>query len=123
MNWYEELPDQCPPSDAFEPEGKKFFRLCVGDPAVSSDFFSQKRENPSRTFAGVSDCILSSVSLWDDKNKCLKQKKYPTQKNKVLGEIELQKEDGLIKKTFSSNHYSWWRSSSFDPEIALIVDQ
>lgn len=123
MNWYEELPDNCPPSDAFEPEGQEFFRLCVGDPAISSDFHSQKKENPSRTFAGVSDCILSSVSLWDDKNKCLKQKKYPTQKNKVLGKIELQKEDGLIKNTFKPNHYSWWRSGSFDPELALIIDQ
>ena len=123
MNYFEELPDNCPPSDAFESDGYEFFRLCVGDPAISSDFFSQKKENPSRTFAGVSDCILSSVSLWDDKNKCLNQKKYPIQKNKILGKIELQKEDGLIKNTFKPNHYSWWRSDNFDPALVFIVNQ
>lgn len=123
MNWYEELPEDCPPNDAIEPNGQEFFRLCVEDPANDSDFYSQKKENPTRTFAGVSDCILSSVSLWDDRTKCLKQKKYPTQKNKVLGKIQLNKEDGLIKNTFKANHYSWWRSHSFDPALAVIVDQ
>jgi len=123
MNWYEELPDNCPPNDAFEPDGKEFFRLCIENPATSSDFYSQKKENANRTFAGISECILRAVSLWDDENKCLKQKKYPTQKNKVLGKIELNKGDGLIKNTFKANHYSWWRSDNFDPALAIITDQ
>ncbi|WP_075349185.1 hypothetical protein [Algoriphagus marinus] len=123
MNWYEELPDNCPPNDALVPDGKEFFRLCIGNPATSSDFYSQRKENTNRTFAGISECILRAVSLWDDENKCLQQKKYPIQKNKVLGKIELNIEDGLIKNTFKANHYSWWRSDKFDPALAIITDQ
>lgn len=123
MNWYEELPDNCPPIDAFEPKGNEFYRLCKGSSAISSDFYSQKKENPSRTFAGVPECLLSSVSIWDDKNKCLHQKKYPTQKNKTVCKIILEKEDGTIKNSFKTNHYSWWRSESFNPALALTVDQ
>ena len=122
MNWYEKLPDNCPPEDAFEPDGKEFFRLCVGNPATDTDFYSQKKEDANRSFAGIPECILRSVSLWDDKNKCLKQKKYPTHKNKILCKIELNKGDGLIKNTFKPNHYSWWRSNNFDPALSEIVD-
>lgn len=123
MNWYEELPNNCPPNDAVEPNGQEFFRLCEVNPASNSDFYSQKKENSNRIFAGVSECILRAVSLWDDQNKCLKQKKYPAQRKKVLGKIELSKEDGLIKNTFKPNHYSWWRSDKFDPALAVIIDQ
>lgn len=123
MSWYEKLPKNCPPSDAVEPNNQEFFRLCTTNPANDSDFYSQKKENPDRTFAGISDCILRSVSIWNDRNKCLKQKKYPAQKNKVLGKIELSEKDGLIKNTFKANHYSWWRSDNFDPSLVVIIDQ
>ena len=43
MNWYEELPDKCPPNDATEPNGQEFFRLCVENPAIDADFYSQKK--------------------------------------------------------------------------------
>ena|SRR5690554_819974 len=122
MSWYEELPNNCPPNDAVSPNDQEFFRLCVENPAQDSDFYSQKKENPTRNFAGIPDCVLRSVSLWNDRNKCLKQKKFPTQKNKVLGKIKLNEEDGLIKNTFKENHYSWWRSDSFDPALAVIID-
>lgn len=123
MNWHEEIPDNCPPIEAIEPDGHEFYRLCKENPAKNSDFYSQKKENSTRTFAGVSECVLRAVSLWDDEKKCLKQKKYPTQKNKVLGKIELNKVDGVVKNTFKPNHYSWWRSDSFDPALAVIIDQ
>lgn len=123
MNWYEKLPNDCPPLDAFEPEGKELFRLCQSNPADTSDFYSQQNENPDRTFAGISVCVLRAVSLWDDHHKCLKQRKYPTQRNKVLGRIQLNKGDGRIKNTFKPNHYSWWRSGTFDPSLAIIIDR
>ena len=123
MDWHEELPNNCPPKDAFEPKGRVFFRLCKSNPADTSDFYSQKKEHSERTFAGVSECILRAISLWDDQHKCLKQKKYPTQKNKVLGKIVLNKNDGRIKNTFKPNHYSWWRSNTFDPVFVVIIDQ
>jgi hypothetical protein len=123
MIWYEELPDNCPPIDSVEPDGREFFRLCKSNPAVDSDFHSQRKDNSDRKFAGVPECILCAVSIWDDENKCLDQRKYPAHKNKVLGKIILRQNDGLIKNTFKPNHYSWWRSAGFNASLAVIADQ
>jgi len=120
MNWHEQIPEQCPPKDSIDPNGEEYYRLCKSNPAVSSDFCSQKKENPDRKFAGIPECILFSVSIWSDKSKCLEQKKYPTQKNKKLGKFVLNKEDGKIKNTFKPNHFSWWRSDKFDYASTII---
>ena len=40
--WFEELPDQCPPEDAMECNGV-YFRIANGNPATSEDFFSQRK--------------------------------------------------------------------------------
>jgi hypothetical protein len=122
MNWHEEIPEQCPPKGANEANGDEFFRLCKDEPADSSDFCSQKKDNPERKFAGIPECVLYSVSIWGNKEKCLHQKKYPTQKNKKLGKIVLNEDDGQIKNTFKPDHYSWWRSDTFRPDLTVIID-
>lgn len=40
--WFEELPEQCPPEDAKECNGI-YYRIANGNPATSTDFFSQKK--------------------------------------------------------------------------------
>ncbi|MBV6646857.1 MAG: hypothetical protein KI790_15475 [Cyclobacteriaceae bacterium] len=122
MNWHEELPNNCPPSDSESPEGRTFYRLCSNNPAQSEDFISQKEEKPNRTFAGISTCTLRAVSIWNDREKCLNLKKLKTQRNKSIGEFILNNEDGLIKQTFKAGHYSWWRSDQFNPNIVIITE-
>jgi hypothetical protein len=122
MNWHEEIPDNCPPNDSELPEGRTFYRLCKNIPADNSDFCSQLHDSPSRKFSGISTCILRSVSIWDDKEKCIQLKKLKTQRNKVLGAIVLNDEDGLVKNTFKPNHYSCWRSDRFNPSSATIIE-
>lgn len=122
MEWVEELPKNCPPEEAASPNRKKFYRLCKNRPPKNTDFLSQRTENPTRTFAGISECILRSVSIWESKQKCLEQKKFPTQKDKLLAEFELKVDDGLILSTFKDSHYSWWRSKSFNPKKTLIIE-
>lgn len=36
--WHENLPEQCPTSDAFEPSAFVCYRLCNGFEAAESDF-------------------------------------------------------------------------------------
>jgi hypothetical protein len=121
LNWYEKIPEQCPPKDTIYPDGEEYYRLCKSNPAQSLDFYSQKKENSTRKFAGIPECILFSVSIWNDKNKCLAQKKYPAQKNKKLGKFILNKEDGEIKNTFQNNHYSWWRTDKFKFASTIVT--
>ncbi|MEP2770597.1 MAG: hypothetical protein ABJH05_00525 [Fulvivirga sp.] len=123
MDWIEELPNNCPPSDAKPPDGQTFYRLCQNNPPEGSDFVSLKIENPSRTFAGVSECQLRAVSIWSDVDKCASLKKFKTLRDRVIGSITLSNEDGLIKQTNGPHHYSWWRSTHFNPNIAVIVEQ
>jgi hypothetical protein len=123
MGWHESLPKNCPPPEAEPPHGRTFYRLCANKPARSEDFWSQAKSNPARSFAGVSMCILRAISIWDSKKACIEQRKFPAQRNKALGEIVLNKNDGLILKTYGPNHYSWWRSNSFDPAMATILDK
>lgn len=122
MNWHEDLPQNCPPSDAESPDGRTFYRLCKTNPADTADFISKHQENPNNTFAGVSTCILRAVSIWNDKNKCAEQRKFKTQRDKLVGEIILSEHDGLVKQTFQPSHYSWWRSDHFNPNITVIVE-
>ena len=122
MNWFEDLPAQCPPIDA-EPCNGVFYRIAQGDPAVSTDFFSQRKLMPTRVFKGLEadECIVRSISLFaamDDARKRLKLTKF---RNANIAEITLEPKDGMIKKTFSDSHYSWWRSTNFDVSQATII--
>ena len=123
MNWFEDLPENCPPKDAVAPNGENFYRLAKKNPPESEDFFSQRKEFPETIFNEIPECIAKSVSTWKTPDKCLEQKKYPRHKNKVITELTLFEKDGVIKQTFKKNHYSWWRSDSFSLESVRIVDE
>ena len=58
MDWYEQLPPLCPPTDA-SPCNGRFYRIAKGNPANDSDFFSQRKLQPNKVFVGqgVDECI------------------------------------------------------------------
>lgn len=66
MDWYEQLPPLCPPSDAVPCSGTYF-------------------------------------------------------RSANIAEVTLRPEDGVMKKTFSDSHYSWWRSVDYDVSQAIII--
>lgn len=123
MEWYEELPEQCPPVDAAPCTGR-FYRIAKGDPATDGDFFSQRKLQPNKVFTGlgVDECIARAVSLFSDKDDACKRLKLPKFKHANIAEIVLTPKDGVMKKTFSDSHYSWWRSKSFEVSQAIILE-
>ncbi len=120
--WFEELPESCPPEDAVICEGT-FYRIAAGDPVKSLDFFSQRRLNPDKIFVGVGidECIVRSVSLFNDLDETQKRLRLPKFRNSTIVEIVLSEEDGMIKKTFGVAHYSWWRSHCFNVNKAKVI--
>ena len=116
--WSERLPDQCPPDVALNPDGLVFYRLCSAPPPTLDDFKSQRANCPTCNFK-VDECITSSLSVWDDIDKCLNLLKLPRHKGKAAMQLELSSNDGLVLQTFKPNHYSWWRTQSFD--IATVT--
>lgn len=114
MQWSENLPDQCPPENAFDPNGLVFYRLCETAPPTDQDFKSQRAVCPTCVYKDVTECIAHSLSVWDNVEKCLNLLKLPRHKGKAAMKLELTTNDGLVLRTFKPNHYSWWKTQSFD---------
>jgi hypothetical protein len=121
MNWYEQLPELCPPVDAVPCEGT-YYRIAKGNPASNGDFFSQRKLQPNKVFTGlgVDECVARSISLFSDINDAIRRLKLPKFRNAQIAAVTLEPKDGVMKKTFSDSHYSWWRSTNFEVSQAKI---
>lgn len=120
--WFEELPEQCPPADAKRCDGY-YYRIANGNPATTEDFFSQRKLQPDRVFKGlgINECITKAVSLFSQKEEAEKRLKLPKFKKANIALVKLESKDGMIKKTFGTAHYSWWRTKEFNVSQAKIV--
>jgi len=124
MEWFEELPKDCPPANAQIPNAFVCFRWSNDSRKPHDiDFLSERLRYPNKTFRNVSECVAHSLSVFDDIEKCRDIAKLPRNRGKFqrIMKIELAKEDGLIKKTFRESHYSWWRSKSFKVESVILI--
>ena len=122
--WFEELPEYCPPKESFVPKGMTVYRFSSSEIPSNNDFISQRLLNPDKIFSGVSECIARSLSVYDDLDACNNIYKLPRHRKrfKSILVVNLNESDGLIMKTFKDpNHYSWWRSNSFNFETANKV--
>lgn len=123
MNWNEKLPDKCPPEEAFKPDELTVYRLVTAEHICEEDFQSQRALKPMAKFNNVDECIARSLSVFNAKEKCLNLTKLPhfKGKGKTVARLDLQKDDGVILKTFKDpNHYSWWRTTNFDITNSII---
>ncbi len=112
--WFETLPENCPPKDSKTVDGQKFYRLTNGLTPTSEDFTSLRIEFPDRDFIDKPECVVRAVSIFADKIDCDKLLKLPRHKGKNVFELLLNKTDGNVKQTFIPSHHSWWRSINFD---------
>ncbi len=119
-NWYETLPDQCPPREAFTPQDFICYRLRLGDKVTCKDFHSHRYLSPHKKFH-TTECIASSVSVFQDKSDLSNILKLAVHRGKKIAQITLYPYDGLALKTGNRTHYSWWRSDKFDINNAVEV--
>lgn len=112
--WFEPLPDKCPPADSYSVDGQKFYRLTNNQIPNSDDFTSLRIEFPQKDFLDKPECIVRAISIFADKFDCDNLLKLPRHKGKKIFELTLQSTDGVVKQTFKPSHHSWWRSKSFD---------
>lgn len=114
LEWAENLPEGCPPSGASPPSNKTYFRLVDEIPPSNGDFCSQRILYPAQVFR-VSECIARALSLFSSEKEAVKMRKFPRLKHKKLVAITLPPESGYILQTSRKNHFSWWRTKSFNP--------
>jgi len=113
-DWFEDLPNDCPPSEAEVPNNKIFFRLARSYPPQNEDFYSERKRFPDKKF-DADECTARAVSIWSTKDACSKIKKLPVHRDKFVVKVKLGPSNGVILKTGrNKNHYSWWRSTNFD---------
>ena len=114
--WFEELPDGCPPVVAEAPNGRPLYRVVSSFPPPERDFFSQRALAPSRQFRGVDECRTRSVSLFDHPQRCAELLKLPLHRGKLIACMKLPDSAGVIRRTGGTpGHFSWWRRTGFDP--------
>ena len=124
IEWFENLPEQCPPKDAVNPEGMTVYRFSFAGIPDEADFISQRMLNPERVFNGVDECTARSLSVFDNIEACQNRLKLPRNRKRFSSilKVNLEGGDGLIMKTFrNQNHYSWWRSNTFNFENVSIA--
>lgn len=112
----------CPPEDAFLPNGEtELYRIVKYNTIISDCFVSHRKKNPTKSYPN--ECIARAVSTFDSIEGLLNAFiKTPAGKKKerLIGKVVLQENDGMIKQTFKEGHYSWWRSQSFDISSVTI---
>ena len=76
--WFEALPEQCPPTDAKRCEGC-YYRIANGNPVTTEDFFSQRKMQPDKVFKGlgIDECVTRAVSLFSEREEAEKRLKLP----------------------------------------------
>ena len=113
MEFLEDLPRNCPPSNARIPKMEVYYRLTDDFPPTERDFLCYKTLYPGKCFPD--ECIAKAISLCGTIKQCKHLQKYPTLRNKIITKIVLNEKSGVILKTSRESHYSWWRRQSFDP--------
>ncbi|MCU0426787.1 MAG: hypothetical protein MUF71_14300 [Candidatus Kapabacteria bacterium] len=119
FDWSEELPLNCPPSQAKTANNEVFYRLC-NYPVSDKDFLSHRALSPTKVFS-VSECQARSLSIMDTLESAKKLLLLPSLKGKKIVKIHLIEENGLILQTGKPNHFSWWKSQNFDFSTCPIV--
>jgi hypothetical protein len=119
MTWAEPLPADCPPVDAFKPQGQPFYRMIENPQPSESDFYSLRKLNPTKKY-GFDECIAMAISVFDKKASCQQLRLLPIYKgrfkNRLMIEIILNSDCGLIKQTGkTASHYSWWLLQGYNP--------
>lgn len=107
LTYAEELPDQCPPSDAIEGVVAKAYRLCEHIHPLPSDFAS-KAAREEQLPNGEDLCRWSSCSLYEKASSLRKYKrlraKYP-----YMAELSIPEGVGRWAISGKRGHVDFWR--------------
>ena len=120
MRWLENLPENCPPEDAYVPSEFVCYRIVSNNPVDDSDFYSHRELYPSKRFP-VSECKARAASVMknvDDANVLIKLPHFKTEYRIVR--VCLNPGAGVVKHTPSmrsrlsfQSHHSWWVASDY----------
>lgn len=120
IEWAESLPDGCPPINVLIPDNQDFYRITEkADKVSESDFMSHQALYPEKEYKGQQFVLSTGISVFDVIPYDLL--KFPKFQGGGVAKITLGAEDGVLIKSGGPNHYTWWRTKSFDITAANII--
>jgi hypothetical protein len=103
--------ETCPPAEATT--GKFIvYRLVDNIPIKVEDIWSYHTLYPTKVFK--SECMARSCSVYTDCKDLKRLRKMPKFRGKMIVVINIEEKDGVLLKTSTFSHYSWWISREFD---------
>ena len=101
----------CPPTEAVS--GRfTVYRFVDTVPIQVEDIWSYRALYPAKLFKD--ECIARACSVYTDCTDLKKLWKIPRFRMKKIVAISIEEKDGVLLKTFSDSHYSWWISTKFN---------
>lgn len=111
--YIEDLPPNCPFSDAKEDE-KTLFRIFVESEDSENNFKSYVSLHPDRTEFKI-NCKAHGISLFESKEIAISYIKRNPKLGEYIAELEINKECGKLMLTNTKNgHYTLWLYKTFD---------
>lgn len=124
IEWADPLPDNCPPEYILIPEAEEFYRLLLNeDKIVEDDWKTYTQLYPDQAYIGEKLILASGLSVNKDGDFNRLTKLSYMKRFKGIALIKLNPTDGVLKKTKGKNHYTWWRTTSFDTDKAEIINK
>jgi hypothetical protein len=106
MPWPNFFPDGCPPIEAWPATGV-FYRLVEPGGPSPRDFLSRRELRPDEPVDHPCEaCGLSGYR--DPADFARLRRRFPPLRRKRIARGELHAGLGLMKKTFSDSHHTWW---------------
>lgn len=123
IEWANNLPEDCPPSVILVPENQEMFRLTISaDNITEEDFKPYTELYPNRKYNSTQKILASGLSLLSSNEPTFIAKLPQGKKFKGIAKLILNPEDGVLAKSGGPNHYTWWRTNSFDINSAEILN-
>lgn len=124
IEWSNSLPENCPPENILVPEDEEFYRLLKNpDCVVEDDWKTYVELYPDKKYFGQDLIIANGLSITKNDNFQEAMVLPNLRKFKGIARFKLNPSDGVLLKTGKNvNHYTWWRTTSFDTNSVEIVD-
>lgn len=117
--WAEELPEGCPPEDAFDASGQVLYRFVKTNPATMFDFASHAALGLTKS---PTQCGSRSVSLFASLSRCQAMRDLPRFRGNGIAELELPVGSGVLKEGKNS-HHDWWPCGASNPVLFIRTIQ
>lgn len=115
MEYAEQLPDACPPSDATEDALENVYRLAPGAPATAEHFSSYAAQGKPCPKTLRDLCSWYSCSLTTDPGALKKLSKL---KHRVALKLSIPAGSGVSRQ--KRIHIDFWSGAGFDPLSCIV---